>query len=135
MQDNRVVMEDGKVWTWVKDFHYNSDFDENGLFFWLGRDLGRSWRWKNPAAEAPRWVEARCSQPATNPASAPAWAICGRETVRCVSAALPNMWMSVELLHGARFYPSKYTLRHYSSWNTECLRNWRFEASNDGVNW
>ncbi len=28
--------------------------------------------------------------------------------------------------------PTAYTLRHYSSWDVEALRNWNFEGSNDG---
>lgn len=113
---------------------YQHDFDENGLMFWLGRDRGRSPQWRNPALEPSR-VVARCSELASLPASAPVSAICGRETVRCVTAAQPNMWMSVELLDGLRLMPDAYTLKHYSSWNTECLRNWRLEASNDMLNW
>ena len=31
--------------------------------------------------------------------------------------------------------PTQYSLRHYWSWDTECLRNWRFEGSLDGVEW
>jgi len=27
--------------------------------------------------------------------------------------------------------PTRYTLKHYDSWDTECLRNWVLEASND----
>ncbi len=28
-----------------------------------------------------------------------------------------------------------YILRHYTSWNSEALRNWKFEGSNDAKNW
>ena len=31
--------------------------------------------------------------------------------------------------------PTHYTLRHYSSWDTEALRYWRFEGSCDGETW
>merc|ERR1719181_1526210 len=31
--------------------------------------------------------------------------------------------------------PTHYTLRHYDTWATECLRNWILEASNDEKHW
>jgi len=44
------------------------------------------------------------------------------------------MWFSVDL-RDKRLRPTHYTLRHYNSWDTEALRNWVFEASNDGQKW
>ena len=81
------------------------------------------------------------------------------EAVRCVSAPKAGMWCGtppdfhhhstpnllgcyvdamwphplvarfcVDLQH-RRLVPSHYTLKHYSSWDTEALRNWKFEVS------
>ena len=88
-----------------------------------------------------------------------------RSVVRCVTAALPNQWMSVDLLdksmqvcrrrrrpHKSSAQLTHYTLRHYNSWDTEalrqalgwrlfsvdamvCCRHWVLEASNDDSKW
>ena len=62
-------------------------------------------------------------------------AVCGKDTVRCVSKNLPDMWFQLELLHHVHIQPSHYTLKHYSSWDTEALRNWVLEGSRDGEVW
>jgi len=64
----------------------------------------------------------------------PASAICGRELVRCVTMAKPNQWFSIDL-KDKQACVSEYTIKHYDSWDTEALRNWRFEGSNDGNVW
>ncbi len=54
--------------------------------------------------------------------------------VRCVTRALANSWVQINL-HGVRLKLSHYTVRHYSTWDLEALRFWRIEASNDGISW
>eukprot|EP00456_Euglypha_rotunda_P016681 TRINITY_DN15575_c0_g1_i2.p1 TRINITY_DN15575_c0_g1~~TRINITY_DN15575_c0_g1_i2.p1 ORF type:complete len:148 (-),score=16.56 TRINITY_DN15575_c0_g1_i2:11-454(-) len=105
--------------------------DENGLFYWLGTN-GQKSKWKNPAELG--LVRVTSSKLGENPTSAPAHSICGRQCVRCVTEAKPNMWFMVDLKN-LRLQPTHYTLMHYSSWDTEALRTWRFEASNDGRKW
>lgn len=72
--------------------------------------------------------------------------------MRCVTKSHANAWFCVDLVDKYAAV-AQYTLRHYSSWDTECLRSWRFEVprrysanltlmlllavqgSNDGSNW
>jgi hypothetical protein len=110
---------------------YAYDFDQNGLFYWLG-SKGKTVPWGNPGEAG--IVTCTASTLANQPASKPAWAICGRETVRCVTLPQPKQWMAVDL-RDKRIQPSHYTLRHYDSWDSEALRTWQFEGSVDGVNW
>jgi hypothetical protein len=66
--------------------------------------------------------------------SAPPSAAVGRETVRCVTQPVPNSWFCFDLTD-LSLAPSAYSLRHYSSWDNECLRHWVLEGSNDGLSW
>eukprot|EP01084_Bolivina_argentea_P234686 395084_1 len=61
-------------------------------------------------------------------------AIVGRKTVRCVTKPSANCWFIIDLVD-KYVNPSHYTMRHYISWNTECLRNWNIEGSINGEQW
>jgi hypothetical protein len=111
------------------DFVHREDFDENGLFYYLGT-LGKTRPWANPADGG--FVRVNSSGMMND--SAPLAAIVGREVVRCVTKPVRNAWIMLDLMEMA-LEPAAYTLRHYSSWDTECLRHWVLEASNDGVTW
>jgi hypothetical protein len=87
---------------------YQSDFDTNGVFYHIG-SAGKTQPWKNPGEVGA--VQCYCSELATDPPSQPAYAIVGRETVRCVSAAKPNMWFMIDMKH-RRVNPTHYTLRY-----------------------
>eukprot|EP00457_Paulinella_chromatophora_P000316 gb/GEZN01000316.1/.p1 GENE.gb/GEZN01000316.1/~~gb/GEZN01000316.1/.p1 ORF type:complete len:1660 (-),score=215.21 gb/GEZN01000316.1/:6-4985(-) len=113
------------------ELKYSYDFDDNGLFYYMGTN-GKRGQWKNPAEAG--LVRITSSRLATSPPSAPASVIAGRECLRCVTVAKPNSWFMVDLL-SLRLSPSHYTLMHYATWDMEALRNWRFEASNDGRQW
>lgn len=106
---------------------YAYDFDANGLFYWLGSQTGS---WVNPAETG--LVNVTHSALAAD--SVAASAICGREVVRCVSMPKPNMWFCIDL-KDLRLCPTHYSLRHYSSWDTEALRSWRFEGAMDAQKW
>ena len=115
----------------VVPFRYQHDFDTNGLFHYLGT-RGRTAPWSNPCNQ--RLVNISCSALATNPPSAPCSALVNRELVRCVTQAKPDMWFMLDLLNIV-FHCTHYTLQHYASFDVEALRNWRFEASQDGNSW
>lgn len=127
-EDEMKFREDDEA---VQKFEYESDFDKHGVFWYLGTN-GYTTEWQNPA-EVGR-VIATSSDLAERPASKPASALCGRELVRCVTVAKPNMWFVVDLRE-YKLTVTHYTLKHYNSWDTEALRNWRFEGSNDGIRW
>ena len=111
-----------------------SDFDESGIIHYLGTRYGQG-PWRNPCELG--LARAYFSELAAGPPpSAPASALLGKDVVRCVSAAKPLQYFVVDLTpSGKCVRPSHYSLRHYSSWDLEALRNWRFEGSINGVEW
>ena len=111
------------------EFVYESDFDTNGVFYNLGTQRGQT-TWTNPAKRG----LVRVTSSSILEQGAALDAIVGRSVVRCVTKNIPNSWIAVEI-EGQKIAPTKYTLRHYSSWDTEALRCWIFEASNDGISW
>lgn len=60
--------------------------------------------------------------------------VVGKEVKRCVTLALANQSIVIELL-GWKVCPTAYLLRHYSSWDTEALRSWTLHGSRDGHTW
>lgn len=68
--------------------------------------------------------------------STPASAAVGLDVVRCVTRAEPNSWFQFDLSpRRVAVRPSAYSLRHYSSWDVEAVRNWVFQGSVDGATW
>jgi hypothetical protein len=121
----------------MKQFTYSHDFDNQGIIHYIGTRLGTA-KWMNPAEIG--LIRASCSEALTgspgSPPSVPITAIVGNEVVRCVSAAKANMWFCIDISPTMKkVRPTHYTLRHYSSWDLEALRNWRFEGSNNGHDW
>ncbi|GAB5362054.1 hypothetical protein AAMO2058_000765200 [Amorphochlora amoebiformis] len=112
-----------------KSFLHTSDFDDKGIFHYLGT-AGGTLGWSNPCLLGMVSVTASALMRDSKPEH---YAV-GREVVRCVTTPKLNSWFYFRVLQ-AEIRPTHYTLRHYSSWNTECLRNWTFEGSKDGVTW
>jgi hypothetical protein len=110
-------------------FQYQSDLDENGFLFYIG-SARKSAAWQNPASSG--LVSVSCSSLLED--SVPEAAVVGRSVVRCVTKASKNSWFAVDLI-SCYLRPTHYTLRHYSSWDTECVRSWLFQGSKDGVAW
>ena len=110
-------------------FSYQSDMDKEGLLYFLGT-RGHSQPYTNPALID--LVRVTCI--GTMKDSVPIQAVTGRELVRCVTLADKEAWIQLELV-GVWLRPSHYMLRHYSSWDTECVRSWKLRASIDGRHW
>ena len=106
-------------------FYYTKDFGENGILYFLGTDW-RTAPWRNPAEAGV--VTVTSSRLAKD--SYPATAICGNKVVRCVCMAEKNNWFMIDF-RNIYIKPTHYCLRHYDSWDTECLRNWYLEGTND----
>ncbi|ETO36723.1 hypothetical protein RFI_00341, partial [Reticulomyxa filosa] len=113
----------------VYHFTYDQDFDDNGILWYLATRGGQK-EWENPALSD----EVALAASSLVKDSDPLHFLVGRDTVRLVTKAEDNAWMQVDF-KDKLIQPSYYTLRHYSSWDTECLRNWILQASNDGVHW
>jgi len=135
----------------VLEFNWASDFDENGILYYLGT-RGLTTPWRNPAgpvvpyergaptprrAASPWAVQAFSSELAVTPAaSLTASAICGREVVRCVTRSTSRpAYYGVDFGPHNRVVPTAYSLRHYESHATECVRNWQLLGSLDGSTW
>jgi len=115
----------------VVEFAYSYDFDDKGIMYFLGCNYGQS-SWRNPAEL--KLIRVTASSLATD--SQPTSAAVGREAVRCVTKPEPNSWFMFDLTPSRIMVrPTAYTLRHYSSWDMECLRNWVLQGSVDGNTW
>ncbi len=66
--------------------------------------------------------------------SKPIQYVVGRESVRAVNDYDENGYIIIDF-QSIKIKPRAYTLRHYSSWDTEALRNWNLEGSNNGIDW
>ena len=110
-------------------FVYHADMDKEGLLYFLGT-RGHSQPYTNPALLD--LVRVTCI--GTMKDSVPIQAVTGRDLVRCVTLADKEAWVQLELV-GVWLRPSHYMLRHYSSWDTECVRSWKLRASVDGRQW
>ncbi|CAK1540512.1 unnamed protein product [Leptosia nina] len=112
-------------------FTYDHDFDDNGLFYFIGSNAGTS-EWVNPGAHGLVSV----------------WSSDGRqlpygraEDVLSRSPEPLNVhtnddrraFIAVDL--GLNVVPSAYTLRHARGYGRSALRNWLFQMSADGVTW
>jgi len=113
----------------AKQFTYSHDFDENGICYFLATHGGNV-PWSNPCSQG--LVNVTASSVMTD--SVPMDAVVGLSTVRCVTRAFPNSWVCIDFI-GRRIAPSHYTIRHYSSWDTEALRCWQLQGSVDGSTW
>jgi len=107
------------------EFIPSYDFDTNGIIYWLGTNRGTS-PWKNPGIRG----SVRVVSSSLAKDSHPQYAAIGRETVRCVTEPKKSSWFMFDLLQ-IKVIPTHYTVRHYASFDTECLRNWRLEACNN----
>eukprot|EP01083_Nonionella_stella_P120836 362503_1 len=111
-------------------FKYPFDFDTFGIMtlYYLGTNGGKS-SWQNPARAGIVSVRSfGCDKDVdvTN--------LVGRAAVRCVTSNKHEPWFAVDL-RGRRVNPSHYTMRHYSCFDSEAVRNWHFQGSNDGHTW
>eukprot|EP00494_Astrolonche_serrata_P023261 UN23519 len=77
-------------------------------------------------------VEVTCSSLQYD--SEPVKKLLDREIIRVVTKADPYQNLVIKLV-GKKAKMSKYSLRHYSSWDTEALRSWKIEGTNDNSCW
>ena len=114
----------------TKEFVYNgTDFSNDGLLYYLGT-MGQTQPWMNPHTLG----QVSCSASALNVTSEPIHNLCGRTALRLVSNEAAGSWMQINLLQH-RIKLTAYTLRHYSSFDTEALRSWKLEGSHEGKSW
>eukprot|EP01083_Nonionella_stella_P076921 209798_1 len=111
------------------DERSREQLDEKGIVYYFATHGGTR-KWENPHKAG----DIICACSSIHHDSRDVSAIVGREAVRCLSSPTENSWFTLRF-KDHRIQPRYYTLRHYTSWNTEALRSWRLEGSNDGTEW
>jgi len=107
-------------------FKYHSDFDTNGVLYWIGTNGGKQ-SWSNPA------VSGLVKTTRSSEGGGVATDIAGRTVSASFSGNQSGSWWSIDLVR-YRITPHKYTLRGYAAPGF-VIRNWVLEASNDGTDW
>ncbi|TKR70253.1 hypothetical protein L596_022299 [Steinernema carpocapsae] len=112
-------------------FNYQSDFDEEGILYWIGSNAKAS-EWVNPASVGV--VNVICSDGPRQPYGRPQDVV-SRDVnaINCHSSDDKNAFFTIDL--GVMIYPNYYTLRHARGYGQSALRNWILQGSNDGVKW
>ena len=113
------------------DFH-NTQIDQgdtHGILYFLGTK-----RYSSPYTNPHDMGAVEVIASSLGKDSAPAAAVVGRESVRCVTQNKPGSFFTLDL-KTVSCKPTHYTLRHYSSANQEALRTWELRGSADGKAW
>ncbi|XP_012137741.1 ubiquitin fusion-degradation 4-like isoform X5 [Megachile rotundata] len=113
-------------------FKYQSDFDENGLLYWIGTNAKTCSEWVNPGQYG---LVVVTSSNGKNLPYGHLEDILSRDpsALNCHTNDDRRAWFSIDL--GVWIIPSAYTLRHARGYGRSALRNWMFQASKDGVTW
>ena len=106
-----------------KMFVYQSDFDDNGIIHWLGTNRGTS-SWMNPADRGLVVVDG--TKKASNGLDYKH--VLGKQVVRCATDGVERAYITIDLKN-VYVKPTKYSLRHYASHDTEALRTWELHGS------
>jgi E3 ubiquitin-protein ligase HECTD1 len=114
-----------------QDFTFQSDFDQNGVFYFLGTNGGRAQSWANPADKGLVSVT-MVPQPAFSGNKNGALS---RTKQRLRSKQRRNPWLAVDLGPLRKLRLNKYSLRHGGHANEGPLRNWEMQGSHDGEKW
>jgi hypothetical protein len=113
-------------------FQYESNFDRNGIIYYLGTNGLTEEKWVNPATAGLIKVG---SSDGRHMAYDQADAIFSRDSkpLNCHTSDTRGANFVFDL--GLSIYPSVYTLRHAEGYNRSALRNWTFEGSQDNKRW
>ena len=114
------------------DFQHQSDFDQNGLMYWIGTNGGTVADWVNPAQYG--LVVVTSSDGRTLPYGK-LEDILSRDTnaLNCHTNDDRRAWFAIDL--GMWLQPTAYTLRHARGYGRSAVRSWQLQGSKDGVNW
>lgn len=116
----------------VRQFTWDSDFDENGVIFWLGTDGGQT-PFQNPLYNR-TGVRVQTSRYARGESSC----ITGRQASRfwtSGSTMTEPSFVSIDLGEKHQLIPSCYTIMHGYRDGKDCVRSWTFEGSHDHHEW
>lgn len=112
-------------------FKHQSDFDENGLIYYIGSN-GKTTEWVNPGQYS--LVTVTSSDGKQLPYGK-LEDILSRDSVsvNCHTKDNKKAWFAIDL--GVYIIPTAYTLRHARGYGRSALRHWLLQASKDSVNW
>ena len=113
-------------------FTHTSDFDTNGLLYWIGTNGGTAQDWVNPATYG--LVVVTSSEGRSLPYGK-LEDILSRDAnaLNCHTNDDRRAWFAIDL--GVWLQPTAYTLRHARGYGRSALRSWQLQGSRDGVNW
>ena len=110
-----------------KHFKYSSDYDMNGICYFLGTNSGKT-EWRNPAKlnkiklKSSGWLWGSINDTLE------------RTPKYSYSSSIKNSWISFDFGSEMLIKPTKYTLRHYT-YDWGYIINWNFLGSLDGISW
>lgn len=110
------------------EFLYEHDLDKNGVFFYLGT-LGFQTVWQNPD-QIRRLVRGFASSISAGTPSN----LAGRALTNNHSANEAFSFFGLQLAQERRLLPTCYSVRNRPS-ESYAMLSWRFEGSNDLINW
>lgn len=112
-------------------FKHYSDFDENGLIYFIGTN-GKSTEWVNPAQYG--LVTVTSSEGKQLPYGRLEDILSRDSTsVNCHTRDNKKAFFAIDL--GVFILPTAYTLRHARGYGRSALRNWMLQVSKDANNW
>ncbi|XP_069118347.1 E3 ubiquitin-protein ligase HECTD1-like isoform X3 [Argopecten irradians] len=113
-------------------FLHQSDFDENGLVYWIGTNAKSAYEWINPAHYG---LVVVTSSEGRNLPYGKLEDILSRDSaaLNCHTNDDKKAWFAIDL--GVWLIPSCYSLRHARGYGRSALRNWQFQVSKDGTTW
>jgi len=109
-------------------FEYKSDFDDQGIIYWIATDCRRS-LWDNPHAKGKVIVTVSSLEKGT------VLDFVSRTPTELWTKDVPASWLSIDLGKNRAVVPNFYTLRHGANYKADSLRTWDLRGSNDGVKW
>lgn len=113
----------------LKEFTHKSDFDENGVLFWMGTAQGQQ-AWRNPCSI--RWIGLTISH-AVDTSYGGMESIVGREGQTCRWGGTCPQFFVVDLKR--KLQCTAFTLRDGNQPFNGFMRDWTFSGSNDNSTW
>jgi E3 ubiquitin-protein ligase HECTD1 len=112
-------------------FIYESDFDKNGLVYWIGTNGLNAEEWTNPSTCN---IFDLNTIDGKNLSTGKLDDILNHETVaNCHTSDDSFAWIVIDL--GVFIIPTHYTLRHSKGFNQSAPRNWSLMMSKNGEDW
>merc|ERR1712154_549777 len=100
-----------------KEFVYESDYDGNGVVYWVGTKYGEETEWENPSWRGLIRVDSLGWHTGSVDA------MVAKKACDSCSRRIEGAWASIEFVDGVTVRPSKYTLSHWTRGDYWYLRS------------